>query len=225
MTLTAVRRRPIDLGASEGDTYAPSRFERSVALDSNSSPVDMPVYDDNGIAQGLPQAARYSALARVLHWIVAALVIVVWPAGMVIEFLAEDNKTIGYLLHESFGFLILWIMLARLAVRLLRGAPEREPMPLWQARIAGTVHVALYAALIAMPVAGFLATNAFGFPLRLFGVLPIPSPIGKDEALAPVFMTVHTVLGWTILVLFLLHMAGVIHHHVLRRDATLYRMI
>ena len=185
----------------------------------------MPVYDENGIAEGLPQAARYSPASRVLHWIVAALVLVVWPLGMAIEFLAEANKTIGYLLHESFGFLILWIMLARLAVRLLRGAPRRQPMPLWQARVATVVHVALYAALIAMPVAGFLATNAFGFPLSLFGVLPIPSPIGKDAVLAPVFMTVHTVLGWTILVLFLLHMAGVIHHHVVRRDATLYRMI
>ncbi|GGD41636.1 cytochrome b [Aureimonas glaciei] len=185
----------------------------------------MQVYDERGIAQGLPQASRYAAASRVLHWIVAALVLVVWPAGMVIEFLAEENKTIAYLLHESFGFLILWIMLARLAVRLVRGAPAHEPMPPWQARLAGTVHVALYVALIAMPIAGFLATNAFGFPLSLFGILPIPSPVGKDAALAPIFMTIHMVLGWTILVLFLLHLGGVLLHHVFRRDATLYRII
>ena len=182
------------------------------------------MYDENGVAHGLPQAARYSAGIRVLHWIVAALVLVVWPLGMVIEFVAEDQKTVFYLLHESFGFLILWIMLARLTLRLLRGAPEREPLPLWQERLAEGVHIALYVALIAMPVFGFLATNAFGFPLSLFGVLPIPNPIGKNEALAPIFMTIHAGLGWAILVLFFLHLGGVIQHHVLRRDTTLYRM-
>lgn len=184
----------------------------------------MPVYDDRGIAEGLPQSARYSAGIRVFHWIVAVVVLFVWPIGMVIEFVAEAHKTTFYLLHESFGFLLLWIMLARLTLRFLRGAPAREPQPVWERRAAGTVHVALYVALIAMPVFGFLATNAFGFPLSLFGVLPIPSPIGKNADLAPVFMGVHTALGWTILVLFMLHMAGVVHHHVLRRDTTLYRM-
>ena len=183
------------------------------------------LFDENGIAEGLPQTARYSAGIRLLHWIIAAIVLVVWPLGMVIDFVANDQKTVFYLLHESFGFLVLWIMLARLVVRLMRGAPPRQPMSIWQERIAGTVHVALYASLIAMPIFGFLATNAFGFPLDLFGVLPIPSPIGKDESLAPIFMGIHTVLGWTILVLFFLHLAGVIHHHVLNRDATLYRMI
>ncbi|EAU42426.1 probable cytochrome b561 [Fulvimarina pelagi HTCC2506] len=186
--------------------------------------MDQAIYNKNGIAEGLPQEARYAPTARVFHWIVAVMVLVVWPFGMVIKFIAEDSKPIFYLLHESFGFLILWIMLARVAVRLVRGAPAHPPMPEWQRRLADTVHVLLYVALIAMPIFGFLATNAFGFPLSLFGLIPIPSPVGKNDALAGIFMTVHVTLGYTILVLFLLHMAGVLQHHVLKRDATLYRM-
>ncbi|MDY8109387.1 cytochrome b [Fulvimarina sp. 2208YS6-2-32] len=184
----------------------------------------MPQYNEAGVAEGLPQKARYAPGVRIFHWIVAVLVLAVWPLGMVISFIAEDHKTVFYVLHESFGFLVLWIMLARLALKLLRGTPDRELMPVWQERIADTVHGLLYAALIAMPIFGFLATNAFGFPLKLFGVLPIWSPVGKNDDLAVIFMTVHQTLGWTILVLFLLHIAGVLHHHVIRRDTTLYRM-
>ena len=38
-------------------------------------------------------------------------------------------------------------------------------------------------------------------------------------------MQVHEILAWSILALFVLHMGGVLHHHILRRDATLHRMI
>lgn len=186
--------------------------------------MDHAIYDENGVAEGLPQKARYAPASRVFHWVVAVMVLAVWPLGMVIKFIAEDEKMTFYLLHESFGFLILWIMLVRLAVRLVRKAPAHPPMGLWQKRLADTVHGLLYVALIAMPIFGFLATNAFGFPLELFGVIPIPSPVGKDNALAAIFMTVHVTLGYAILVLFLMHMGGVLQHHVMKRDATLYRM-
>ncbi|MEX6507300.1 cytochrome b [Jiella sp. M17.18] len=172
----------------------------------------------------LSGAWRYPAAARALHWLIALLVLVVWPFGMVIKFIKDDAKTGFYFVHESFGFLILWLMLARLAVRLINPPPPRPPLPLWQERIATLNHVLLYAALIAQPIFGFLATNAFGFPLSWFGLVTVPSPIGKSP-LAPTLMSVHVFLGWSILVLFALHIAGVIHHHVIRRDPTLQRML
>jgi cytochrome b561 len=162
---------------------------------------------------------------RVLHWIVAVLVLVALPLGAVIKFIAEESKTIFYLIHESLGFLVLWFMLARLAVRLIRQPPPTtEENPILKT-VAAAVHYALYAALIIQPIFGFLATNAFGFPFKLFGLFLIPSPIGKNEALAPYLMTVHVFVGYSILVLFCLHIGGVLFHHVIRRDPTLFRML
>lgn len=172
----------------------------------------------------LPEDRRYPVLSRVLHWLVAVLVIAAWPLGMVIKFINEDAKLSFYLLHESLGFLVLWLMLARLAVRLLRPPPPGPPLPLLQERAAATVHVLLYVVLIAQPVIGFLTTNAFGFPLDWFGLVTVWSPIGKSDA-AETLKTIHIFLGWSILVLFALHIGGVLHHHVLRRDATLQRML
>ena len=60
---------------------------------------------------------------------VAVLVLVVFPFGAVIKFVKEDVKLTFYMLHESFGFLILWLMLARILVRWLAPPPPSPPMP------------------------------------------------------------------------------------------------
>ncbi|MBO0903050.1 cytochrome b [Jiella sonneratiae] len=175
-------------------------------------------------ARPLPQVVRHRPALRALHWLVALLVLLVWPVGFVIGFVKDEAKTGFYFVHESFGFLILWVMLARLALRLVFPPPAEPAMPLWQKRLAASVHWLLYAALILQPVFGFLATNAFGFPLDWFGLVTVWSPLGKSDV-APVLMRVHVFLGWSIVVLFCLHLAGVLHHHLLRRDDTLYRML
>lgn len=171
-----------------------------------------------------PFTEPYVPAARVLHWLVAVLVLVVWPIGYVIGFVKDDVKLNFYMVHESLGFIVIWLMLARLFVRLLNPPPppldESGPRRI----LASTVHTLLYVALLAQPVLGFLATNAFGFPLEWFWLVPIWSPIGKSDDLAPLLGAAHYYVGWAILVLFALHIAGVLYHRLVRRDETLQRM-
>lgn len=169
-------------------------------------------------------ATGFHPIARTFHWLVAVLVFAVWPLGKVISFVRDDAKTGFYLWHESLGFLVLWLMLARLCVRFLTHTPGHADMPRAQAWLADTVHWALYLALIAMPVSGFLATNAHGFPLEWFGVLPVASPIGKSPEIAPLLSAIHYWLSWTTLALIALHLAGVLFHRLILRDNTLERM-
>lgn len=168
---------------------------------------------------------RYRRAARVLHWLVAAMLVFVWGMGAVIGFVTEEVKLTFYMIHESFGFLILLTMLARSAVRWFNPPPAPVPMPLWERRLADVVHAALYVMLVVQPVMGLLATNAHGFPFALFGVVPIPSPVGEAPGIAPVFSAVHFVGAWVILLLVVLHVGGALRHHALRRDPTIYRMI
>ncbi|GAB3684900.1 cytochrome b [Salinisphaera aquimarina] len=168
---------------------------------------------------------HYHPLAKAFHWLVAVLVFAVWPLGAVIEFIKDEDKTAFYLWHESLGFLVLWLMLARLCVRFLTVTPAKPPMPRWQSGLASTVQWALYLALIAMPISGFLATNAHGFPLEWFGLLPVWSPIGKAPDIAPLLSAVHYWISWTILTLVVLHVLGALQHRIIRRDDTLHRML
>lgn len=166
----------------------------------------------------------YPPLMRILHWIVALGVLATWPLGMVIKFIADPFKLTFYMLHESIGFLILWVMLVRTGARLTNGELTAGESGIFSI-VPKVVHLLLYLMLIIMPVSGFLATNAHGFPLTWFGLVPVWSPIGKLPSIAPTLSSVHTWSAWILLVLFALHIAGVLFHHLVKRDGTLNKML
>lgn len=176
------------------------------------------------VSDGRYTGPVYSATLRLLHWIVAALVFVTWPLGLMLGFVREDVKLDFYLVHESLGFLILWIMLLRVGVRLSGSTPAIDGPRLLRCA-AGTVHAFLYLFLVVMPVSGFLATNAHGFPLKWFGLIDVWSPIGKSPDIAPILSAIHEWSAWIILGLVALHLAAAVFHHVIRKDATLYRIL
>ena len=74
----------------------------------------------------MPQEAGYHPLARCFHWLVAVLVFAVWPLGALISVVGEDVRTGFYFWHESLGFVLLWLMLARLCVRFLTTTPGSQ---------------------------------------------------------------------------------------------------
>ncbi|MGV1754430.1 cytochrome b [Agrobacterium sp. CG674] len=171
-----------------------------------------------------PDFPGYSRVSKAMHWIVALLVFVTWPLGLMIGFVKDDVKLDFYLVHESFGFLVLWAMLLRVGFRLFQSPPLVERSAL-ERIAANTVHGLLYLFLIIMPVSGFLATNAHGFPLQWFGLVTIWSPLGKSSEIAPTLSAIHEWSAWIVLGLFALHILAAIFHHLIRRDATLYRIL
>lgn len=167
---------------------------------------------------------RYAAPSRILHWSIAVLVLLTWPLGLMIGFAKKDVVLNFYLLHESIGFLVLWLMLVRVGNRLVNSPPQQDG-PALERLAAHLVHGLLYLFLIIMPVSGFLATNAHGFPLKWFGLVTVWSPVGKSPDIAPTFSAIHEWSAWILLGLFAIHMGAVLMHHVFRKDDTLYRII
>ena len=141
---------------------------------------------------------RYRPALRILHWVVAALVFVTWPLGLMIGFVKDDVKLDFYLVHESLGFLVLWIMLLRIGIRITRPVPSRAA-PVIERMAADSVHGLLYLFLVLMPVSGFLATNAHGFPLKWFGLFTVWSPISKSPDIAWTLSTIHGWSAWILL--------------------------
>ena len=175
------------------------------------------------------RTARYAAPARSFHWITAALVAVIIVVGLWIAYFRPEEEAFKlrlYNIHESLGVIVWVLTLMRLAYR------RRHPLPPLPAdtpaaiRVAAhATHVSLYVLLLTLPVIGFLATNAWGFPLSVFGVLPLPSPVGKDEELAKVLALLHRIGALSIIVLIGGHIAGALYHTFIRKDALLQRML
>lgn len=171
---------------------------------------------------------RYAAASRWLHWLTALLIVVIIPLGLWIKYFEpaeEAFKLRLYNIHESLGVIVFTIVLIRVVNRYLNPPPplpaDTPPVIRFAARVN---HIGLYALLIFMPITGFLATNAWGFPLTVFGVLPMPVPLGKNEEIAKVLSFLHWCGAITIILLIAAHLAGVIYHTFIRRDGLLQRM-
>ena len=74
----------------------------------------------------------YSPTARRFHWWTVALVLIMLPLGFymvwrgqVTQFDALTGRL--YDLHKLIGFIILWLVIARLAYRFRHGAPADAP--------------------------------------------------------------------------------------------------
>lgn len=176
---------------------------------------------------------QYSTVAKWFHWVTVVLMAVALSFGFVIKYIKTDpfaTKLVFYAIHETAGLTILFVSIARLLWRRFNPPPPLpEHLPLAMRRAASGVHHALYAILIIQPIVGFLATNAWGFPMQgataYFGVIDLPAVIGEAPGLAKVLSWVHTVLAYALVALLAAHVGGAVYHHALRRDGTLMRML
>lgn len=173
-------------------------------------------------------ADAYNPAARFFHWAAALIVLGLLALGLYMTRLEPSTHTLGlYGVHKSFGFLLLGLVLARLAWRFLRPPPGHLPTHKpWERRLAGFIHVCLYLALIGMPLSGWVMSSAMDFPHSFFGLFSMPDIIpGHDEALFMAARTAHTYCAYALMAAIGLHAAGAFKHHIIDRDRTLIRML
>jgi len=176
---------------------------------------------------------QYHTVAKWFHWVTVVLMAIALSFGFVIKYIKTDPFSIKlafYMIHETAGLTILFVAIARLAWRWMSPPPPLpDHLPTAMRKGAAVVHHALYALLILQPIIGFLATNAWGFPMQgptaYFGLIDIPAVIGETPSIAPTLSLIHTVFAWAIVVLLVAHIGGAVFHHAIRRDGTLMRML
>ena len=166
----------------------------------------------------------YTLPARILHWLTAALVLPQIPLGLLIaNFQAGDFL---YDLHKSLGVVILPVVVVRLIYRLAHPAPPLpQDIPFAQRCAAQTVHWTLYVLLLIQPIVGWIATSAFPAPVLVFGLFELPPIWPADRPLSDRLFAVHRGIGIALGVLVCGHIAAALHHHFMRRDRVLMRMV
>ena len=174
---------------------------------------------------------RYNPAARVLHWLVALLVLAMFVLGIAMVYVVSGDTQPAlshrlYTTHESLGVVILLVMVLRLIQR-WRHPPG--PLPVGVPRVYHIVghanHVLLYVLLLVQPIIGLLRDNAGGFQVVWFDIVPVPMLIGKDKALADALSAVHWYGALLIALLIGAHIGGALFHAVIRRDGVLQRML
>jgi cytochrome b561 len=177
----------------------------------------------------------YHPAQRALHWAVAATVALAAPLGIAIADMsdAEVRSLTGgglgigdfYWWHKSFGFLVLTLMLVRIAARLRLGAPPYDPPMAKRERIAShIVHRLMYLLLVALPMLGWIGTSLYGPGVANFFGLTMPDLVSKNREASKLVLDIHGIVGMTVLWLIALHLCGAAFHGLWKRDGVVQRM-
>jgi cytochrome b561 len=169
----------------------------------------------------------YDPVARGLHWLTVLLVLTEYIVGSVMPGIHLGTPFVFSIrLHLALGSGLLLIVLVRLLWRLTHRPPPSPMLPAWQKRIADATHFALYAALILMPLAGWASASAHGYPVRAFGILPLPSLVPYRARIGFRLGDLHAnVIYWILLALIVLHVGAALYHRFVKSDAVLGRML
>lgn len=173
--------------------------------------------------------SKYLPAQRWLHWIMALLVLVVYLAITQRDLFprGSDGRALMMQTHFWTGLLLLMLVGWRLWLRRAHPAPPvTPPLPAAQHIAGASLHVALYAFFIVMPLLGLATawTDGKTLLLPLFGT-PVPALLAPDKALAHTLQDIHETIGEVFYWIIGLHIAAALYHHFLRRDSVLERML
>lgn len=172
-------------------------------------------------------ATTYGSVARLFHWVIFLLVLVMIPLGYFMDDVIDKATRAQVVnIHKLLGVLILVLMLLRALWALTNVKPVLPfQTPAWQRRIELLVHAVLYLALIAMPLSGLVGSVAAGRPPHLYG-FNIELPISQSKDVAHfAFDSVHAPLAVILIVLISFHILAALYHHFIKRDDILRRMV
>ncbi|MDZ7824228.1 MAG: cytochrome b/b6 domain-containing protein [Ahrensia sp.] len=176
---------------------------------------------------------RYGKVAQIVHWIMAIMIFGSLAAGAIMVQLPDvtieelELKVFAYSMHKTVGIVLLALALFRVAWAISNPRPKPlHPERRLETFAAGTIHWALYIAILAAPITGLLhhaATTGFAPIWWPFGQdLPF---VPKDEILSKVFGAMHWAMAVTIVGSLVLHIGGALKHVFIDKDETLARMV
>ena len=168
---------------------------------------------------------RYTTTAIALHWVLAAAIVISFSVGLYMTSLPLSPQRLKlYNWHKWAGITILTLSALRLLWRLAHRPPDDLPMPPWQRSAARATHRLLYLLFFAVPLVGWAYSSAAGFPVVVFGVLPLPDFVPPDKALAEAIKPWHGRLAYALATLVVAHVAASLKHQFVDRDRILSRM-
>ncbi|SEN63917.1 cytochrome b/b6 domain-containing protein [Palleronia pelagia] len=174
----------------------------------------------------------YGTITKTFHWLIALLILTNIPLAWLGENLPDQTSqdiarlSVIWSTHKTIGVAVFFVAL----LRILWALTQPKPAPVHPDRraetlLAETIHWCLYAALVVVPLSGWIGHAASQ------GYAPIWWPFGQSLPLVPRSDAVeeaakltHWLFTWILIVSLGLHIAGALKHALIDRDSTLSRM-
>jgi cytochrome b561 len=193
-------------------------------------------------------ATRYTKTAKVLHWLIAIGIFVMFGIGWFMADLPKDvpkqttfdvfdlgiftwqaseeisPRTLYFNLHKSIGVTIFALILVRILWRFTHKPPAiLATYKTWERKLASGAHRLLYLLMVALPVSGVLMAINSKYGIKWFGMDFLGGTDNKP--MRDLFKETHEIIGIIILLVIILHIVGALKHKLIDKDETLNRML
>lgn len=177
------------------------------------------------MSTGAARTRQFTFSARVLHWVMAAMVVAMLFIGVaMVASLADYHVLVS--IHRPLGIAILALAVVRFVVRVIGPLPPfLATMSARERRVATYSEYALYALMFALPLVGWAMLSAARYPIVMWGSWHLPPIFPHSVWVYAVLRKVHTVLGYLLFAMFVAHLAAVLFHTLVVRDGLLKRMV
>lgn len=160
---------------------------------------------------------KYGLVARILHWLMAVMIIALFAVGLYMTGLADDDpaRRSIYGMHKAMGTLALILAFFRIAWIFI-SPPPAPPSELAASdvKIQKAVIGILYLLMIMVPLSGFLMSTFSGYPVSFFGLFEFPLLFDKSKDMAGLFHEIHEYIGFVIIAVVVLHILGALKHRL-----------
>jgi len=171
------------------------------------------------------QQARFSAPSRVIHWLMAVMIIAMLCIGVGMVASVSERYKVLVSIHKPLGIAILILVVIRFLNRRINPPPALpDSLPPVQRVAAIASHVLLYVLMFITPLVGWGMLSAARYPIILYGGLHLPSILPHDLALYALLRQLHTYLAYMLFALILAHFGAALFHGLIRRDGVLASM-
>lgn len=165
---------------------------------------------------------KYSKGTMVSHWVTAILILTLFPLGKYMEGLPNSEKIGLIKIHAFLGIIVFGFTIIRTYFFFKSKRPDHiKTGSKFNDRLAIWIHNSFYFLLFAISVSGIatLIVGGYGEALQSNNFELIKSP----EEITP--LKGHGIIAALMMILFALHVIGVIKHYVITKENTLKRII
>ncbi len=174
----------------------------------------------------MTKALHYSATAKLLHWLIVALLLIQYPLGWLMPDIHRGMTPGAPMnLHISIGLVVLILIIVRLLWRISHPVAPDGDLPDWQRISSEAVHGLLYVLVLATTLTGWMFAAMRGWTVALFWLVPLPPLVAQGSTLGRTLGELHQYIVWALLALVAVHVGAALVHLLVYRDGVVRRML
>jgi cytochrome b561 len=166
--------------------------------------------------------------AKVLHWIGALAILILLVHGWWMTHVTpRPERLANYAWHAALGYDLLVLVVLRLLWRWFNVVPDLPPNTKpWERFAAHAGHVGLYVLMFVVAATGWAVAVTARIPMTtdLLGLSFVPT-IALERSTRNLIEGTHEVLAYVTAALVLVHIAGALRHHLVKKNDVLRRMV